>query len=126
MVFILILGFGLLSALLFDILPIVKNSIFIFEIQRLSFSIIQDQKLTDKQKQKLLLTNSGKIFRVTLKLIFFFCVVLLPFAILVKLSSIFSTINIESILISLTGILLSTLAFISYFLLKKIYGKFRI
>lgn len=117
---------GVFSALFFDLLPVVKNAGLIFELQRGSFRAMQDINLTDEQKQKILLVYSGKILLVTLKLLFLFCIILMPFAGLVALSKFFTTTNIESQLVSLTGISLSTLSFLFYFLLKKIYGKFRI
>lgn len=117
---------SIISAYLFDLMPVAKNTGLIFELQRLSFCVIRDQKLTDEQKQKILLTNAAKLLLVTLKLLFFFCIVTLPFYVLVELSTFFLAMNIESTLISVTGISLSAFAFVSYFLLKKIYGRFRI
>lgn len=126
MSYLLVFGFGIFSAYLFDLLPVMKNTALIFELQKISFRAMRDSTLTDEHKQKFLLINSGKILLVTLKLLCFFSIVLIPFALLVSLNKFLTTINIESLLTSLKGIALSSFAFVSYFLLKKLYGKLRI
>ena len=126
MSYLLIFGIGVFSAFLFDLMPVVKNTGLIFQLQKASFSAIQDPTKSDEQKQRILLINSGKLLLTTLKLLLFFCVIILPFALLTVICKEFTTTNIETLLVSTSVIVLSLFAFISYFLLKKMYGKLKI
>ena len=126
MFYLLIFSIGIFSAFLFDLMPVIKNAGLILELQKVSLHAIQNKSITDEQKQRLLLINSGKLLLVTLKLLFFFCILMLPFALLLAICKIYTSTNILTLLVSVPGIILSFFAFIFYFMLKKIYGKLRI
>ena len=117
---------GILSAALIDFLPVLKNTISIFELQKSSLKALQDSKLADEQKQKLLLNNSAKVLIKVFKLFLSFFISLMPFIILIVFCRTFTTIKIELILYSYKGIILSSFAFIFYFLIKRMYAGSRI
>jgi hypothetical protein len=117
---------GIISAYLFDLMPVAKNTGLIFELQRKSISAIRKQYLTDEQKQGFLLISSGKLLLVTLKLIFLFGIAMLPFTIFALAGPALFKIGFNEILLSASGIAISCLAFIFYFFVKKVYGRFRL
>ncbi len=124
MAYLLVLIFSFFTAFLFDFLSIIKASKYLFTIQRESFKVISDKQLTDDQKQKALLSYTSKIFLTSLKLLFFFLLVFSPFTFLVLFGHIITANNnFYALLISIDGILLTSLSFLIYFSIKKKYGR---
>ncbi len=127
MVITLIIIASMVSAALFDMLPVLENSRIIFTLQKESIQIMSNAEFSDDQKQKILLSNSGKVFYVTLKLVLLFVLVLLPFTLLVAIGDWLSgNIIFYETIVSVKGIVLSSIAFVVYFLLKKGYGRFKL
>ncbi len=124
MAYLLVLIFSFFTAFLFDFLSIIKESKYLFTIQRESFKVIADKTLTDDQKQKALLSYTSKIFLTSFKLLFFFLLVFSPFTFLALFGHIITaTNNFYALLISIDGILLTSLSFLIYFSIKKKYGR---
>ncbi len=126
MEFLVIFITGLLSAFLSDFLPVVKNTNLIFKLQVRSISVIYNKELIDEQKRKILLSNSGKILCITIKLVLYFFIVFLPFSLLVFIGNHFTAIAFEKVLLSFLGILIITVAFLGYHIVKRGYGSFRL
>ncbi len=127
MILILIGIASLLCALIFDALQIVKIGRFVLNLQKESLKVIIGSEFTDDEKQKILLTISGKILIATIKLIFLFVLVTLPMVSLPVIGLwMTDSINVFDILISIKGICISTLAFIVYYYIKKSYARFRL
>jgi hypothetical protein len=118
---------SLISASLFDALPILKTTRLVFNLQKESLKVIMDSRLRDEQKQKILLSLSGKILYTTIKLVMLVLIAVLPFIGLVFIGHCISEqSNLIDIVVSLKGICLTCLTFLLYYLIKKGIGKFRI
>jgi hypothetical protein len=116
-----------MSAELFDTLPIIKNSKNVFILQKESIKVISSSELTDEQKQKMLLANSGKVFYITIKIISLLMLILFPFIGLIIIGDKFQEKGVfYETLISAQGLVLTSIAYLIYFLLKKGYGRFRL
>jgi hypothetical protein len=127
MTIVLIILTTLISASLFDILPGLRNAGKVLNLQRKSLNVLRDQRLTEEQKQKLLLSLSGEILFTTCKLILVFAIAIMPIMGLVIIGDrISQTADFEEFVISLPGISLSCLTFLFYYFVKKVYGKFRV
>lgn len=112
------------TAFLFDFLSITKTVKYLFVIQRESFKVIADRTLTDDQKQKALLSYTLKIFLTSIKLLFLFFSVITPFTFLVLFGHFISkTNNFYGLLMSVSGILITSASFLIYFYIKKRYGR---
>ena len=118
-----VLIFSFFTAFLFDFLSIFKASKYLFTIQKESFKVIADKTLTDNQKQKALLSYTSKIFLTSLKLLFFFLLVLSPFTFLVLYGHNYTTTDFYGVLMSLYGMLITSVSFLIYFSIKKKYGR---
>ena len=118
-----VLIFSFFTAFLFDFLSIFKASKYLFTIQKESFKVISDKQLTDDQKQKALLSYTSKIFLTSLKLLFFFLLVLSPFTFLVLYGHKYTTTDFYGVLMSLYGMLITAVSFLIYFSIKKKYGR---
>ncbi len=120
-----VLIFSFFTAFLFDFLSIFKASKYLFTIQKESFKVISDKQLTDDQKQKALLSYTSNIFLTSLKLLFFFLLVLSPFTFLVLYGQNYTTTNTDfyGVLVSLYGMLITSVSFLIYFSIKKKYGR---
>jgi len=117
----------MLSALIFDALPILKIGKCVLNLQKESLKVIVGSEFTDDEKQKKLFAISGKILLATIQLILLFVLVSLPLLSLPVIGLWMSnTINVFDILISIRGISVSTLACIVYYYSKKSYARFRL
>jgi hypothetical protein len=121
----LILMASLISAVIFDFLPILKITYKLSAFSKESLEVMKSATLTDDEKQKNLLSISGKIFLSTIHLIGLFCIVILPFLLLFIIKNWISTDTffLERIT-SLKGVAFSTLGFLLYYAVKKVYGYF--
>lgn len=118
---------SLISASLFDLLPIWENSKSVFILQKESFKVINNPEFSDDQKQKILLSFSGKILFATIKITIYIIITSLPFVCLVVVGHwVFDKTNIIGILLSIKGICLSSVTFLSYYFFKKINERFRV
>ena len=127
MILILIGITSMVSALIFDALPILEIGKFILDLQKESFKIIIGSEFTDDEKQNKLLVISGKILLATIKLIFLFVLIALPLLSLPVIGHwISDSINVFDTLISVEGICISILAFFVYYYSKKSYARFRL
>jgi hypothetical protein len=118
---------SIILAFVFDALPIWKISKSVLNLQKESFNLIYESKFSDEQKQKRLLSISGKILLSTFKLIGLFIIVALPFIGSIFIGNWISpAFNFTKDIISLKGILVSTFAFILYYFIKRNYGRFRL
>ena len=121
MAFTLIFIISLLSALLFDLLPILNNTNKLHKLLKESLMVMKSTILGDDQKQKMLFLISGKIFLFTMKLFGFFCIVVLPFMLILLIENyFFQTSAIFERLASLKGICVATIGFIFYYVINKV------
>ncbi len=116
-------------ALLSDFLPflaVIKN---ILLLNKNSFQTIGSADVADSEKQSILLANSAGIFRLSVKLLGLVLLLTTCGFLLLLLSGIFQPMgykNLLNYLATVQGAVISALAFVSYFLLKRLYGKVRL
>jgi hypothetical protein len=125
MEFLLILVASILSAVIFDLMSIMKKVNEMIGISKRSLEVMKSPDLDDDTQQKLLLSISGKVFLSSIKLSVSLVVITLPFlAIHVTEILTMRTASFAESLGTLTGIGLSLLGFLSYFGAKQIYARF--
>lgn len=118
-----------LAAWLADSLPFMKTVGGINRISRNSLETIQSKSIHDAEKQDILLRNSLEILKYSLLIIAFTALIVILLVICLEASIFIKPLNSDYLteyLISINGILLSIVSFLSYFLLKKLYGRFSI
>jgi hypothetical protein len=118
-----------LVAWLADRLPFMKTVGGINRISRNSLETIQSESIDDASKQGILLRNSLGILKHSLLIIAFTALLVTLLVICLEASIFIKPLNsayLTEYLISINGIILSIVSFLSYFLLKKLYGRFRI
>ncbi|SDN01021.1 hypothetical protein SAMN05421813_13310 [Daejeonella rubra] len=118
-----------LVAWLADRLPFMKTVGGINRISRNSLETIQSESIDDAAKQGILLGNSLGILKHSLLIIAFTALLVILLVICLEASVFVKPLNssyLTDFLISINGIILSIVAFLSYFLLKKLYGRFRV
>ena len=112
-----------------DTIPFLKTAKLISGLSQSSFKTIQSEEMDDSAKQDILLGNSLGIMKYSLLIILFTAVLIAMLLLFLKISVFISPLNFDYLsnyLISLSGIILSIVAFLSHFLLKKLYVRFRI
>ena len=111
---------SVISAAIFDLLPIMKVIKQLLIDQKKALETIKNKQLNDAQKQKSLFLISGSIFYASIKLIILLVIVAIPFMAFVFLGNLISgSVHYSEYLISFEGILITTGCFILYFLVKK-------
>ena len=118
-----------LVAWLANRLPFMKTVGGINRISRNSLQTIQSESIDDAAKQGILLRNSLGILKHSLLIIAFTALLVILLVICLEASIFIKPLNsayLTEYLISINGILLSIVSFLTYFLLKKLYGRFRI
>jgi hypothetical protein len=119
----------LMLAFLADCLP------FLILIKRIaglganSFKTIRSANIPDTEKEKLLLFNALNMFKQSLKIIGFIALIIICGLILIWLTVYFKVLTYTRLydyIITLNGLLLTSAAFFSYYLLKKLYVKVRL
>ena len=118
-----------LAAWLADSLPFMKTVGGINRISRNSLETIQSKSIHDAEKQDILLRNSLEILKHSLFIIASTALIVILLVICLEASIFIKPLNSDYLteyLISINGILLSIVSFLSYFLLKKLYGRFSI
>ena len=118
-----------LVAWLADRLPFIKTVGGINRISRNSLQTIQSESIEDSEKQGILLRNSFGILKSSLLIVAFTALLVGLLVICLEASVFIKPLNpayLTDFLISINGILLSVVSFLSYFLVKKLYGRFRI
>jgi hypothetical protein len=94
-----------------------------------SIQTIRSNDIDDSGKEKILLENSLKLFKQSLKLFGFIVLIAVCGFVLLLVSGIFKLLNYTILLqymVTLYGVALSLTSFFSYFLLKKLYVKVRL
>jgi hypothetical protein len=112
-----------------DTIPFIKTAKLISELSQSSLKTIQSEEIDDSAKQSVLLGNSFGIMKYSMLIILLTAVLIALLLLFLKISVFISPLNfnyLSNYLISLSGIILSIFAFLSYFLLKKLYVRFRI
>lgn len=112
-----------------DTIPFLKTAKLISDLSQSSLKTIHSQEMDDSAKQGILLGNSLGIMKHSILIILFTAVLIALLILFLKISVFISPLNFDHLsnyLISLSGIILSIVAFLSYFLLKKLYVRFRI
>jgi hypothetical protein len=107
-------------------LQLIKN---ISALSMGSIQTIKSNDIDDPEKEKLLLANSLKIFKASLKLLGFIILITACGFVLMVIGGVFKMLSYAVLLkymATLYGLLLSVFSFISYFLLKKLYVKVRL
>lgn len=125
MEFLLILVASIFSAVIFDLVSIMKKVNELIGISKQSLEVMRSPDLDDDSQQKLLLSISGKVFLSSIKLSILLVVITFPFlAIHVTEILTMGTASFSESLVTLTGIGLSLLGFFFYFGAKQIYARF--
>lgn len=118
-----------LLAFITDVLPFIKSARNIASLSQSSLKIIQSEDIDDDRKQSALLKNSLGIFKESFKITIFTALLVALLLLSLRISNFVKPLNYNYLfefLISVTGVVLSVFAFVSYFVIKKIYGRFRI
>jgi hypothetical protein len=118
-----------LIAWMADTIPFIKTARSISGLSQSSIQTIQSEKIDDSEKQSILLANSLGIMKHSILIIFYTAALIGILLFLLKVSEYITSLNFEYLsnyLIRLEGIILSIVAFLSYFLIKKLYVRFRI
>lgn len=119
----------LVLALAADLLPFLSTIKNISILTISSGFTIRATDIEDSKKQNILLRNSLGIFKNSLILIGLIFLVLAFGGFLFWISEIFKPLNYWVLfdrLLTLSGLLITLLAFLSYFLLRKMYVRFRL
>jgi hypothetical protein len=121
----LILIASILSALIFDLVTVVRKVNNLIGLSKESLEVMKSPEFDDDRKQKLLLSISGKVFLSSIKLSGWMIVITAPF-LAIHITEILTvgTTAFAERLGSLTGISLSLLGFLTYFGVKQIYARF--
>ena len=121
----LILAASILSAVIFDLVSIMKKVNEVIAISKTSLEVMKSPELDDDSQQKLLLSISRKVFFSSIKLSVSLIAITIPFlAIHVTEILTMETASFSESLGTLTGIGISILGFFSYFGAKHIYARF--
>jgi|GEM_PF-1618631 len=119
----------LLIAWAADTIPFIKTARSISDLSQSSMQTIQSDQIDDSAKQGILLRNSLGIMKHSLLIIFYTALLIGILLLFLKVSEFITSLTFDYLsnyLISTSGIILSIVAFLSYFLLKKLYVRFRI
>lgn len=119
----------LLIAWAADTIPFFKKARSISDLSQSSMQTIQSDQIDDSEKQGILLRNSLGIMKHSLLIIFYTALLIGLLLLFLKISEFITSLNFDYLsnyIISTSGIILSIVAFLSYFLLKKLYVRFRL
>jgi len=112
-----------------DTIPFLKTARSISGLSQSSMQTIQSDHIDDSEKQRILLNNSLGIMKHSMLIIFYTIVLIVILLFFLKGSVFITPLNFDYLsnyLVSLSGIILSIVAFLAYFLIKKLYVRFRI
>jgi hypothetical protein len=112
-----------------ETIPFIKTAKLISGLSQSSLKTIQSEEMDDSTKQSILLSKSLGIMKHSILIILFTAVLIALLILFLKISIFITPLNFDYLsnyLISLSGILLSIVAFLAYFLIKKLYVRFRI
>lgn len=107
-------------------IPLIKN---ISLLSNASLQTIRSDEIDDPEKEQILLKNSLQLFKQSLNLLGFVVLIAICGFLLLCVSGVFNSLNYAVLLnymVTLSGLLLSVIAFATYFLLKKLYVKVRL
>jgi len=116
-------------ALIADHLPFFKIINNISSLGRISIETINSTGIDDPAKQKILLTNSLGLLKESLKIIVFTALLIGLLFLWLILGDLFKPLTYDHLtdyLLTNSGIILSIVSFLSYFLVKKLYVRFRV
>jgi hypothetical protein len=118
---------SLASIILINALPLIETFKDLLYFQKETIKVISKADFSDEKKQKILLVNSGKILFSTLKQIIYIIIAMLPIAGLWLIGNwFFKELNLQENIVSIKGACLTIITFILFYLIKKLYVKFRI
>src|SRR6266487_296695 len=118
-----------ITAFLVDLLPFQKSIRNILLFSKKTINTIQLSTIDDSVKQNLLLSYSFAIFKQSLKIGAFTLLIAAVIYGCFLLSVFFKQVSFQNLIdysLTLSGIIICIVSFFSYFLLKKIYVKFRL
>jgi hypothetical protein len=124
-----VFGIFFIMAFIADCLPLIKSMQKISLLGKASFKTIGSAEIADSGKQKLLLHNSAGIFKQSLKITALVVIVLVIGYLLVLAGGFLKIVSCAAFfncLETAQGIIISIIAFLSYFLIKKIYARARL
>lgn len=119
----------LLLAWATDLIPFIKTAKQITRLSQSSLETIQSDKIDDSAKQSILLGNSLGILKYSILIILFTCLLIGFLFLLLEASILIKPLNFNYLteyLISIEGIVLSIFSFLSFFLIKSLYVRFRV
>lgn len=119
----------LLIARAADFIPFINTVRHISRLSQSSLETIQSGEIDDSAKQRILLGNSLGIMKHSMLIILFTALLIALLLFFLKASVFITPLNFDYLsnyLISLSGIILSIVSFLSYFLIKKIYVRLRV
>lgn len=121
--------FFFIQAILVDSLPFLVISKKILALSISSLQTIRSNDTADSEKEKLILSNSLQILKRSIQIIVCLIIVAMMGWVLLALSNLFIPLQPSRLLdnmVSVKGIIIFIVAFFSYFLLKKLYVKYRL
>jgi hypothetical protein len=125
--YILVILISLVSAAIFDRLPVHGRVTAMRKEMADSLAVMQSSEMSDDEKQKNLLSISSRVFILTMQLALLLCLVVVPFAVVSVMERHWSSASaVSALLMTVQGAVLATLGFLSYYLIKKAYEHFRL
>lgn len=118
-----------ITGFLVDVLPFLKIIKTVSELSKKSVATIQSTELDDDAKQKVLLSCSVGIFKESLKIALYTLLIFGVVYALFWVSKFFPPLSADALIdysITWTGIIISLAAFFIYFIIKKLYVKYRV
>jgi hypothetical protein len=116
-----------ISAAIFDRLPVQARVTAMRREMADSLAVMQSGDLSDDEKQKKLLSISGRMLILTAQLALLLGLVVVPFAVVSVVERCWlSTLSISAMLLTVHGMAFGLLGFLSYYLIKKAYARFRL
>ena len=119
----------LLLAWATDLIPFIKTAKQITRLRQSTVETIQSDIIDDSAKQSILLGNSLGILKYSILIILFTCLLIGFLFLLLEASILIKPLNFNYLteyLISIEGIVLSIFSFLSFFLIKSLYVRFRV
>jgi len=122
-------GVFFIAAVLSDILPFVATIKSVSLLSRNSYRVILSPDLDDSEKQASLLKSSLNILKESIKLTALIALVIVCGYFILRAGAVVKPLSFNVLitaLVSFTGLAVSLLAFMVYYVLKKLYVKFRV
>ena len=112
-----------------DKLPFVKIVKSLISLSHYSLQLMQTKSISERRKEKFLLYYSFRILKKSMQLLFFISFIIIIIGISLQITHViksFSHYNLLNYISSIRGLIITSLSFLFYYLLKMGYAKFRL